>query len=516
MKKQSLIKGTLILGVAGILAKFLGLFFRWPLIMLIGDEGVGYYQMSYPLYMFFVAIASGVPVAISKLVSEKNAIGDREGIFKVLKEALLLMGFMGIGTTAILYALSKPIISFLKWDPKAYYSLLGIAIAPMIISLMSAFRGFFQGLQNMSPTAVSQVIEQFGRVIFGVGLAYILLPRGIEFSAGGAALGAAAGGILAGIYLFIKYLKLKSDFNVFKVKSDEKILWKLMYIAIPISLGATVGTIMNLIDSILVPQKLLEAGFTYKDSTILYGQLTGKASVLVNLPLTLSMALCASLVPIIAEAYILSRKHEVVNRVDVAIKLSNTIAFPALAGLFFLSYPIMNLIFPGHSEGHNILRYLSLSIPFIIMAQTTTAILQGTGHYIRPVINLTIGCIIKILLTMFLVPIKEINIYGAVMASVVAYVIASLLNLGSLKRKLKVDIRYYDSIIKPAYCSIIMILVVLVIYKFAYGNTYSNGISCLISISSGIIIYILIIMITGIFKYSYIKKKLFKSSSKNN
>lgn len=141
-------------------------------------------------------------MAVSKLVSERNAVRDEGGIISVLKEAMIFMFIMGMGFTIILLLFSKDIIRFLKWDTRSYYSLIGISLAPLFISIMSVFRGFFQGMQNMNYTAISQLIEQLGRVIFGVGLAYILLPKGIEYSAGGAAIGAAAGGLLGGIYLF--------------------------------------------------------------------------------------------------------------------------------------------------------------------------------------------------------------------------------------------------------------------------------------------------------------------------
>ena len=154
MKKQSLIKGNIILGLAGIIAKFLGFFFRWPLIMLIGDTGIGYYQLSYPLYMFFVAMASGVPIAISKMISEKNAVRDIEGSYEVVKESVYLMVILGIGTSLLLFFFAKPIISFLKWNPKSYYSLIAISFAPMMISFVNVFRGFFQGMQNMTHTGV--------------------------------------------------------------------------------------------------------------------------------------------------------------------------------------------------------------------------------------------------------------------------------------------------------------------------------------------------------------------------
>jgi len=508
MRKQSLVKASIILGVAGILTRFLGLFFRWPLIMLIGDEGIGYYQMSYPLYMFFIAMASGVPVAISKMISEKNATNDIYGSFEVMKESAILMTIIGTGTTLILFFFAKPIIIFLKWDPKAYYSLIGISFAPIVISFVTIFRGFFQGLQNMTPSAISQILEQIGRVIFGVGLAVFLLPKGIEYSAGGAAFGATAGAVMGGTYLYSNYRKIKKQYKVKKIKSNPEILNTILKIAIPISLGTTVSSIMNLIDSILVPQKLLDAGFTSTQATVLYAQLTGKASVIINIPLTLSMAICTSLVPIIAENFILKKQKELKNKIDSSLKMATVIAIPCTFGLFFLAEPVMKFIFPGKFEGIEILKYLSLTIPFIIITQTTTAILQGTGNYIKPVINLLIGCIIKIVLTCVLVPMEAFNIYGAVIASFGAYIAVSILNILTMKFTLRVRFSLYEIIMKPAYASAIMMLFVLISYNTIYKNTTSNGISCLISIFLGMIIYIILIIIFRVFNIEEIKNRL--------
>ncbi|MBX7383699.1 putative polysaccharide biosynthesis protein [Clostridium chauvoei] len=510
MKKQSLIKASLILGITGIIARFLGLFFRWPLIMLIGDEGVGYYQMSYPLYMFFVAMASGVPVAISKMISEKRAKNDVIGIFEVVKESTILMMVLGVGTTFILFFFAKPIISFLRWDMKAYYALLGISFAPLIISFMTIYRGFFQGLQNMTPTGISQILEQIGRVVIGVGLAVILLPKGIEYSAGGAAFGAAAGGLIGGTYLYIKYRHVKREMGIRRIQANPEVLNNILKIALPISVGATVGTIMNLIDSILVPQKLLTAGLTSQQSTILYAQLTGKAAVIVNIPLTLSMALCTSLIPIIAENYILGRKKELNSKVVLSLKLSSVIAMPCMLGLFCLAGPIMKLIFPGKFEGIEILQFLSLSIPFVILTQTTTSILQGTGHYIRPVINLFIGCLVKVVLTLVLVPIPSINIYGAVIASVSAYILATVLNLISVKTKMKSRLDFYGSFIKPTIAALVMIIGVLLTYGYTINKITSEGFSCIISIFVGMIIYGIAILIFRVFDVNEIKNRLVK------
>lgn len=508
MKKQSLIKGSLILGIAGIITRFLGLFFRWPLIMLIGDEGIGYYQMSYPLYMFFVAMASGIPITVSKLISENNAVNNIKGNFEVIKETIILMIMLGFGTSFVLFFFSKSIIVFLNWDSKAYYSLVGISFAPLIVSLLMAFRGFFQGFQSMTYPAISQILEQIGRVVFGVGLAVLLLPKGIEYSAGGAAFGAAAGGLIALIYLYFKYIKVKRQYKIKNIQCNTEMLGKILKISIPISLGATASSIMNLMDSILVPNNLIKAGLSSKNATILYAQLTGKASVIINIPFTLSIAICTSLLPIIAELFVLKKRDQLRKKVNTAIKISQIISIPCTLGLFFLASPIMNLIFPGRADGADILKYLSIVIPFIVVTQVTTSILQGIGRYISPVINLIIGCIIKMILTIVLVRQSNINIYGAVIATIVAYVIVAILNVIRIKRKINIRIDIFNNFIKPLFASVIMIITVLICYMQLYTYTGSNGIACLLSISIGGIIYILAIVVLKIFSIKEIKSKM--------
>jgi Membrane protein involved in the export of O-antigen and teichoic acid len=477
--------------------------------MLIGDEGIGYYQMSYPLYMFFIGLATGIPVAISKMISERNALGDQGSMAQVVNKAMMTMLILGGGFTLVFLVFPEALIKFFRWDRKAIYALIGIGAAPLFISLMSVYRGFFQGMQNMTPTAVSQIIEQIGRVIFGVGIAFLLLPKGIEYAAGGAAFGAAAGGIAGFIYLHIKYaLANKGIKKVKTYKKDDTVLTELLNIAVPVSLGAAVGTIMNLLDSIIVPQKLLEAGYTFKEAAVLYGQLTGKAMVLVNVPLTLSIALCASLVPIIAEAHILKKSRELINKVEAAMKVSMVISLPSLCGLYFLAGPILNLLFPGHAEGYNILKYTAISLPFIILTQTSTAILQGTGYYIDPIKNLAIGCIGKVIITILLVPIPSLNIYGAIIGSISAYIITTVLNIITLTRRLNISISFYETTIKPAFAAMLMTIGVVFIYQYVYNNTMSNALACIISISAGGAVYIGIILLLGVFNYNYIKKKL--------
>ena len=509
MKKQSLIKGTIILGIAGIFARFLGLFFRIPIQALIGDQGMGYYQMSYPLYMTFVAVASGVPIAMSKFIAEMNAKNDEEGALQVLRQTLFFMITLASAVTVLMLMFARPIISILRWDPKSYYSFMVIATAPIFVSIMCTFRGYFQGLQNVRPTAISQIVEQIGRVSAGVLFAYLLYPKGIEYAAAGAALGTLVGGAMGSIYLYLTYIKFKKRL-MRRVSKRKHILADLGKAALPISMGAAVGTIMSLIDSVLVPQQLLKAGFSQLQSAVLYGQLTGKVFTLMNVPLALSVALCASLVPIIAEAFYLGRRRELVKRVDMAVKLSNVISLPSSLGMFFMAYPIMHLVFMKDAAGYEILKYISISIPFIILTQTSTAILQSIGNYMKPVYNLGIGCIIKVIVTYVLVSMSSVNIYGAVIGSVLGYVTSCILNMNELKKNLNIKVNIVGAFVKPAIASIIMIIAVVFSNASVYNYTMSVGLSCVISIIIGIIVYLLFIFLLGIFEYKEIKKKFYR------
>jgi len=222
--------------------------------------------------------------------------------------------------------------------------------------------------------------------------------------------------------------------------------------------------------------------------------------------------MCISLIPIIAEKYVLKRQHEVDNKINLSMKLSAVISIPCLFGLFFMAEPIMRLIFPGRFEGVDILKYLALSLPFIIITQTTTSILQSVGCYILPVINLFFGCVIKILLTLILVPMSDVNIYGAVIASVCAYVMVAFLNIITMRIKLGTKLKLYENFIKPAYAASFMMIVVLTVYNILLRGTGSNSVSCLISVTIGGIIYFVGILILRVFKLEEVRNKFRRSN----
>lgn len=501
--KQGFIKGALILGVSGVIARFLGLFFRWPVTMLIGDEGIGLYQLSYPLYMFIISIMSGFPIAISSMVSERAALGKKEQAYEVFKISLVILLIIGTVSSFGLYIFTPYIIKALKWRSDVYYSIVAIAFAPIFISIMDAYRGYFQGLQMMVMPAASQIVEQLGRVIVGVAAAYFLLPYGISYSSAGASFGACAGAIFGVILLTAGYIKNKQyivprlngkgkDSNFHEKKRD--IIKSLLSSAIPISIGMTVGTIMSLIDSLIVPAQLLNAGFNQKVATELYGQLTGKAHVLINVPLALSTALSTSIVPAMSEVKALRSIEKIGNRSQTSVKLAMVLGLPSSVGLFILADPILCLIFPGRSEGSDILRILSLSIIFIVLTQVFTAILQGVGEYMAPVKNLAIGALFKLVLSYILTGIPMLNIKGAAISSIIGYGIAALLNFNIIKRKIYFSFDIDKMLLRPLFATLAMGICVYFMYNKFMNITKSNGISTIVSVVSGIALYLILLI----------------------
>lgn len=499
--KQSFLKGAIILGLAGVIARFLGLFFRWPVTMLIGDEGIGIYQLVYPLYMFIIGLMSGFPVAISRMVSERIALGKRFQAHRVFKYSLVTLFILGILSSLALYLLSPYIISALKWRKEVYYSFAAIALAPAFVSVMDSFRGYFQGLQMMAMPAVSQIVEQLGRVVVGVGLTYILIPYGIAYSAAGATFGACAGAVMGCILLVYGYLKYRR--YTIPAGIDEgkepgiKVIREVLATAIPISLGMTVGSIMSLIDSIVVPARLLSAGFSQKTATQLYGVLTGKAHVLINVPLTLSTALGISLVPAMSEVKAYRSVRRIKMRAETAVKASIILGLPSSIGLYIMADPILHLIFPGQSEGGQVLQILSLSVLFIVIAQVLVSILQGVGDMVSPVKNIFIGSIIKLILSYILTAMPLLNVKGAAISTIAGYSVAAILNFKDMLRQIYFSFDIDKMLLRPLLSSIIMGISVKLLYNMFMDLTEGSGISTIISIIIGIIIYILMLFISG-------------------
>ncbi|MEI8217021.1 MAG: polysaccharide biosynthesis protein [Eubacteriales bacterium] len=516
MSKKSFLQGAVILGVAGIIIKVLGAFFRIPLANLIGDQGMGYYQTAYPIYVLFLVLStSGIPIAISKLVSERVALGNEREAYRVFRVSFILL--FGLGASSFLFVLlaAKPIVMMLK-NPGAYYSMVAIAPALLFVPIMAAYRGYFQGHQNMKPTAISQIVEQSLRVAAGLGLAVLLMKYGTTFAAGGATFGAAAGAIagsIAVITIFMmkrKEIKMRISESVEGAKEKvSEILFKIFIIAIPVTIGAAIMPIMSAIDVAIVMRRLQHAGFTEAAANSLYGQLTGMAAPLINFPGVLSMSIAMSLVPAIAGAKKRNDIEFMQYNVELGLRTAMLIGLPAAFGLMTLSKPIMLLLYPlqvesAISAAPNLF-ILAFGIIFLSTVQTLTGVLQGIGKQSIPVVNLLIGSMFKIAITYALTGIPAINVKGAAIGTVTAYIVASALNLMAIEKYTGTKLNMQLTFIKPLISSLCMSAGVFLTYTLI-RIWFGNSLAVLTSMMVGVAIYAIMLFVTKSIKSEEIQK----------
>ncbi|RQD74660.1 MAG: polysaccharide biosynthesis protein, partial [Candidatus Syntrophonatronum acetioxidans] len=509
--KQSFIKGAVILTAAGLTSRLIGAVFRIALAALITDEGIGLYQMAYPIYTGLLAVSTaGIPIAVSKLVSENIALNNYYGATRVFKVALTLLTISGFVISLAMYLGADFVVTYISRDPRAYIPLVAMAPAIFFVAIMSTFRGYFQGQQTMVPTGASQIIEQLTRVGIALFLAVYLLPMGLEYSAAGATFGAVAGAIFGLLFLVFLYFREKG-YMAEKVKNQRvkervsfgEVLYRIAQLAVPITIGSLILPLINILDLVIVPQRLHVAGFTTERATALYGQLTGMATPLAHIPAIITISLAVSLVPSISEALTLNNYSLIRRNSDLAIRLTLILGMPAAVGLYVLAEPVTQLLY-NNVEAAIPLRIIAFSVIFLTLYQTTTGILQGLGKTVLPVKNMALGAFIKVIMGWTLTALPQVNIQGAALATLVGFAISSLLNLGRVRKDTGMKIDYSQYLIKPILAVSAMGLLVHLSYFYLnlffnnlYAATLSNAAATLISIGAGMVVYGVMLFITG-------------------
>ncbi|MFD1395242.1 stage V sporulation protein B [Kroppenstedtia eburnea] len=444
LTKQTFLHGTLILVGAGFITKVLGFVYRIALSRMIGDEGVGLFQMAFPILLFIIVITTGgIPVAISKLVSEAEAKKDEQRIRSTLVVAILFVICTSIFFT-ILILLAAPVIAdTLLTDRRAVYSLMGIAPVIPIVAISSIFRGYFQGRQHMSPYAFSQIVEQIVRIFSVLLLARYLLPMGVEYAAAGAMMGIVIGEFAGMLFLFRSYKKDPKRPPIrFRPRESLNLkLWsrfrdttiRLMRIAIPVTASRMVGSLSYAVEPIVVSQSLAIAGITVAASTAMYGQLEGMAIPLLFFPGFITHALSVSLVPAISEATAKGQQRMVEHRLNQALRLALVVGAPCAAILFVLAVPLTDLLY-NNVEVARLLQILAPFAVFQYIQGPLSAALQGMDRAKDAMRNSIFGSVVKTVLIFFLGSQPSLGIDGVVIAINCGIVIVTVLHFLSVLR----------------------------------------------------------------------------------
>ena len=502
-----LMQGATILAIAGIVSKIFGAIFRIPLTNMIGAEGQSYYGAAYPVYQLFYVIATaGFPVAISRMVSERIAVGDYINAEKSYKIALKVTLVISTASFAICFFGAGMIAKGIG-NPGSEASIRAISVALLFTPFAASLRGYFQGHQIMAPTAVSQVIEQMVRVCTGLFLAYMFFRTNLELAAAGATFGASAGMIAAMIVLILIYRKDRQRRkdnvarSVIRTETTRDRLKELIEIVIPITIGSAIMPLMMTIDAAVVMRRLQATGWDLASSKTLYGLISGYCDPLVNLPVVFIDAICISLIPAVTTAFTLKIKSDLDGNIRTGLKTMMIIAFPCAVGLTVLAKPILLLLYPRKPDeammAVHTLQILAVGIITLAIMRTLSASLQGIGKMALPVFNLFIGAVAKIIITFVLVGIPALNINGAAIGSVCAYLTAAVLNYLGLRRHADVNLDLGSVFVRPFAASAIMGVAAIVIYKVIFLIHPSNLIATGLSIMAAVVVYFVMVFVTG-------------------
>lgn len=501
----TLVKQAAILAAASLIVRIMGLIYRWPLTNMIGDDGNGLYGTAFNIYLlFFILSSAGLPSAISKMVSERLALKQYKSAHKVFRASLLMAIAAGLSVSLILWFAAYPIAQFMN-NERIVYCMKALAPTLFIVAVMGAFRGYYQGMNTMVPTAISQIIEQLFNAVFSIVLAGVLLEYGVEYAAAGGTMGTGIGALIGLVFLIFIYilvrpriLKRVNKQNEVEInESFSEIFKTLLKISVPIIIGSTIFSLTNLIDVKMVMSILQSIGMTEIEANELYGQLTGKYVTLTNLPISISTALAAAIVPSIAASMALKEKKVVVNKVNLAMRVTMILAAPSTVGLFVLGDPVLKMLFPKYPAGGDLLRLGALAIIFQSLVQVATAILQGVGRPSIPALNAGAGVVIKIIVNFFLISIPSINIKGAVISTLVCYIIIAYLDMRSAVRITKVRIQVINTFIKPIAAGIGMGIFSFLFYKIILWGTVNNTFATLSSIILSVLVYCSILFTIG-------------------
>ncbi|TYQ15762.1 UNVERIFIED_CONTAM: stage V sporulation protein B [Acetivibrio alkalicellulosi] len=506
MKKQSIAQGFAVLSIASMCAKVLSVLYIPFIRAILEDEGYGIYGAAYQVYVFIYVIAnSGIPVAISKSISELTSVGNYRYAFKTFKISRFYLIVIGTVLAIAMFALARPLANIVKFE-KSYLAILALSPTIFFTAIASAYRGYFQGRGVMTPTAVSQVIEQIVHIIFSLTFAMLLLQYGIEYASAGATVGTTMGALASALFLMYVFYKNKNsiipvDYNQNNVKrySFKELSNKILNYSLPITICVAAQYAGNLIDMGNTKSRLLFAGFLDEQATSLFGFLV-KYQQLMNVPISIVVALAATVLPSLSGSLALNDKIQFENKLRYAIRLCLFIVIPSAIGFSVLSEPIYLVLKFG--EGSELMMYGAIVLVLMSIVQIQTTILQGAGRLYTATTNVLIGIVGKIIANYFLIAIYDINIYGAIIGSVVGFGIPVVLNTIAIKKYLKVKINLINQSFKPLISSIIMGIFVYLTYiivfltsNLIFGKYLSNALGVFLSVIIGVAIYIVSMML---------------------
>ncbi|MWC28782.1 stage V sporulation protein B [Paenibacillus sp. MMS18-CY102] len=512
MTKQSFMKGAMILLIAGIINRLLGFVPRIALPRIIGAEGVGIYQLGYPfLSVMLTIVIGGIPLAVAKWIAEAESQGDHRRVKHIFRTAMLLTVSLSIVLTLLLLLFAPLISSHVLPDARVYQTFLCMTPLVVIIGISSVYRAYFQGMQNMIPTAVSQVIETVIRIIIALTLAAALLPYGLEWAAAGAMLGTVAGEIAGLAVTLYHYRKDRRTKRAFESAENEEppatkptplsfntrpapVLQRLLKISVPVTASRLVGSLSYLFETILTNRSLAAAGIVVGVATSQYGALQGMIVPLILLPTALTYSLSVSLIPSLSEAAARGDYALIQKRLLQSLRLSLVSGAPFVVVMTLFAEPLCRMIY-NHPDVAPMLRLIAPFGLFIYLQGPFQAALQALDKPGTALLNTFIGAVIKLILIVQLASKPELGIYGAAIAICANIAIVTALHGWSVARSVGFHLPYLDYI---KVCAAMTVMGAFALWLMNSAWLPLESLNVMLASFGGLLIYLIIMMFTGI------------------
>lgn len=515
-KKEGFMQGVITLMFSQVLIKILGLVYTLYLTNRdgFGDKGNGICASGYQIYALLLTISSiGVPSAISKLVSERVAVGDNKGAHRIFKIAFATFAVIGLIGSLLLFFGANVIANQWLQIPDAEMTLVALSPAIFFVTVASVMRGYFNGRQKISVGAKSQTLEQVFKTLLTiiiVEIVAILSNVSTEWMAAGANLATTLATFLGFSYLFLYYrserkevaTEIKNTVN-YKYERVSTIIKRILLVSIPITLTAIMSSINKNVDSFTVVRNL-RAFMPEDQATALYGILGGKVDTLTSLPLAINVAFATALVPAISAAKAKGDNKTITEKTSFSLLVSMLIGLPCTVGMFIFAQPILNLLFPNANDGALILQISALTIIFTILDQTINGALQGFGKLMIPTISLATGVFVKFIFNITLIKIPSIGVYGAAWGSVACHLVAFTIAFTLLRKNIKLNLTFSKFVVKPIIATVIMGICSYFTYLVLKGIIIER-LATIVAILVAVIIYVLSVVILKIFTKEELK-----------
>lgn len=511
IKKQAFLQGTAILAMGTIIVKLFGFLFKVPLNNIIDDEGFGYFNTAYDVYNVLLMISTtGLPVAMSRMISEAQTLGNFAQIRKIYRTSLYVFLSIGIVGTLGMLIFCKPLSVMVTTNENSWAAIAALSPSVLLICLVSSYRGFFQGQSNMTPTSISQVIESLIRFAVGLGLAWFIMEKtGSKiYAAGGAIFGVTLGCLASVVYLRQRFRQSSQILSQGggKAKTTRSTMKELLWIAVPITIGSAGLQIINLFDTMIYMRRLTGALLWTPARADAAKGVYNFCQTIFALPCSFVPTITVSVIPAITAA--LTNQDMKTARIteESSIRTLALIAMPCAAGLAILAEPILHLLCKTYTAGDfeiatPMLAILGIAVIFNSLVLLLNAIMQAHGDVTTPVINMLIGGVVKIIVNYILVAIPSLNIVGAPIGTLICYACITALDLLAMKRSVKTSPKILKNCLRPFLASVLMGGATYMVYQVLFRTTGRMNLACVLSIGFAVAVYLLLVYLLRCITY---------------